>query len=482
MNAADGRITQVVSGFGPGWYQAPPPGNEETNPAGWKVYNRLVNYYAGRANYIEITHYNGTRTQYVHMRDVWFTKADIGKHVNRGQGLGTVGTSGLSSGCHLHLTFIEANGNIRSFEEIMEGSLDQKVSSINRFLNNNTTSYHLFQDDRDNFKQYGSCGVTYREVKWAELNDLSTTWRSGYAFFSPAVNSTIFVKNSILNEYLGISGPCGVLGHPMYSHGWVNGKHYPNHYSETEALPSTWGTTGWYQQFQNGQIYWNAADNDTYHVYGKIYEVYQATGGTWGTYGFPKSDPYQKNGEMCQDFEGGEMCESNAIDLLIYDKETRLGGGTRDGVIHNWCGTKVLDFHNIAGHGDSIIMVNPNNNNAYLITGAIWETYRKHGSCDTFGYPKEDERTFTYKHTDDRGKSREVNAATQLFSKDTAIISGPEGTYYLEDTFFDVYIKYALNNHIGQPISNNDMATSSMWNSGILSELCWRNDLLFSIW
>ncbi|MBN1915537.1 peptidoglycan DD-metalloendopeptidase family protein, partial [Candidatus Dojkabacteria bacterium] len=88
---------------------------------------------------------------------------------------------------------------------------------------------------------------------------------------------------------------------------------------------------------------------------------------------------------------GCAMEISADADKSIQLKESQLGSPNRDGGIHDWCGTKVQDYYSIGNHGDSIIMYNPNDRQAYLITGGIWETYWKNGACSEFGYPKMDE-------------------------------------------------------------------------------------------
>ena len=58
-------------------------------------------------NYIVIEHNNGTRTRYAHCDGVNTT---IGAVVQAGEQIGTVGTTGMSTGPHLHLSF-DGNGN-----------------------------------------------------------------------------------------------------------------------------------------------------------------------------------------------------------------------------------------------------------------------------------------------------------------------------------------------------------------------------------
>lgn len=53
----------------------------------------------GFGNYIKIVHPNGTETLYAHLSKLLITK---GATVTKGQGIGLMGTTGRSTGCHLH--------------------------------------------------------------------------------------------------------------------------------------------------------------------------------------------------------------------------------------------------------------------------------------------------------------------------------------------------------------------------------------------
>lgn len=53
----------------------------------------------GYGNYIVIQHPDGFRTLYGHLSEVW---VGVGQIVDRGEGIGTVGLTGLTTGPHLH--------------------------------------------------------------------------------------------------------------------------------------------------------------------------------------------------------------------------------------------------------------------------------------------------------------------------------------------------------------------------------------------
>ncbi|MCW5954528.1 MAG: M23 family metallopeptidase, partial [Propionibacteriaceae bacterium] len=62
-------------------------------------------YNGGSGRNIRIDHGeidgNDIQTAYLHMNKI---EVKVGQKVNKGDRIGTVGTTGLSTGCHLHLT------------------------------------------------------------------------------------------------------------------------------------------------------------------------------------------------------------------------------------------------------------------------------------------------------------------------------------------------------------------------------------------
>ena len=56
-------------------------------------------YNGGYGKYIKIQHPNGTTTLYAHLTEVI---AGEGSYVNQGQTIGKMGSTGKSTGCHLH--------------------------------------------------------------------------------------------------------------------------------------------------------------------------------------------------------------------------------------------------------------------------------------------------------------------------------------------------------------------------------------------
>ncbi len=128
------NLRRMASGFG---YRLHPiyktykmhAGIDFTAPTGTPIYatgnGRVVptiNGGHGYGNHVVIDHGFGYKTLYGHM---FKTKVKIGQRVTRGQLIGYVGNTGLSSGSHLHYEVIK-NGN--------------KINPINYFFNDLTES------------------------------------------------------------------------------------------------------------------------------------------------------------------------------------------------------------------------------------------------------------------------------------------------------------------------------------------------------
>lgn len=65
-------------------------------------------YHGGRGNYVTIKHSDGKTSIYMHSSNVL---VKVGQKVKAGQEIMKVGTTGQSTGCHLHITIKDTNGN-----------------------------------------------------------------------------------------------------------------------------------------------------------------------------------------------------------------------------------------------------------------------------------------------------------------------------------------------------------------------------------
>ena len=67
--------------------------------AGTVIISKTGGYNGGYGNYIVIRHDNGTQTLYAHNTENY---VGVGETVSQGQTIGTVGSTGRSTGAHVH--------------------------------------------------------------------------------------------------------------------------------------------------------------------------------------------------------------------------------------------------------------------------------------------------------------------------------------------------------------------------------------------
>lgn len=67
--------------------------------SGTVIVSKAYGWNGGYGNYIVITHANGTQTLYAHNTSNWVV---AGRYVNQSEAIGTIGSTGRSTGCHLH--------------------------------------------------------------------------------------------------------------------------------------------------------------------------------------------------------------------------------------------------------------------------------------------------------------------------------------------------------------------------------------------
>lgn len=105
---------------------------------------------------------------------------------------------------------------------------------------------------------------------------------------------------------------------------------------QRQAAPSPQQETGTYQDFLNGQLYQYTTELPliapqyyptwTYYTYGKLYDLYEAGGGTRSALGFPDADPIIRNGFTFQRFQSDDEIEwnnSNGATRIVRLKKYR---------------------------------------------------------------------------------------------------------------------------------------------------------------
>lgn len=96
---AGGVITQGLHGWNAVDIGAPRGTSIYAAAAGTVIVAKSGGYNGGYGSYVVVSHDNGTQTLYAHMSAVIAT---VGAHVSQGEQIGQVGTTGNSTGNHLH--------------------------------------------------------------------------------------------------------------------------------------------------------------------------------------------------------------------------------------------------------------------------------------------------------------------------------------------------------------------------------------------
>lgn len=105
----DGVVTEVVDGFGDGYYGCPDGG--------------------GYGNHIYIQHDDGWVTRYAHL-EKGTIKVSVGDRVKQGQLIAGMGTSGSSTGIHLHFEVRDSSNNVLNPLDYISPTNPRPVSSI----------------------------------------------------------------------------------------------------------------------------------------------------------------------------------------------------------------------------------------------------------------------------------------------------------------------------------------------------------------
>jgi hypothetical protein len=91
-------------------------------------YDRCSTGTCGTSNYVTVDHPDGKSTQYVHLRK-WSIQVEVGERISCGQKLGEAGSSGNSTGPHLHLNlFLSSGSRVDIFHGSCSGSTVYWVS------------------------------------------------------------------------------------------------------------------------------------------------------------------------------------------------------------------------------------------------------------------------------------------------------------------------------------------------------------------
>ena len=92
-----------------------------------------ASYTRGNGNYVKIKHNNTYSTQYLHMKR---RKVKVGQYVKQGDIIGFVGTSGRSTGPHLHYEVKHKNRTINPIKLRLESTVNVEENDMSNFYAN----------------------------------------------------------------------------------------------------------------------------------------------------------------------------------------------------------------------------------------------------------------------------------------------------------------------------------------------------------
>lgn len=138
---------------------------------------------------------------------------------------------------------------------------------------------------------------------WTQDYDGSQTGKgSGAVMLAPGASQAFWVHGAIWSRYTQIGGPKTAVGEPT---------------GDEQSATSSKGTSGAYQGFTRGWLYFNGTKNRTYYVVNAIAQKYQSVGLHKDQLGFPTSDEYAWNGGARSDFEGGYIYWTTSTGAVI---------------------------------------------------------------------------------------------------------------------------------------------------------------------
>jgi TIR domain/LGFP repeat len=233
-----------------------------------------------------------------------------GEPLGRLQALPTDGVPIIDASWHsLDRAFFNVTEGIRKvIEGILEhlsSSVVESHESVEEFLALEDYPEHVAQAIRECYFQLGDAAINPLGVP-APINsnraNPQTSIRGTIGYTCSFTKGTIYwSENSGPQPIYGSIGECyksiGAIRSPLG---------FPSS-SVVKAASSSYGTTGFYQDFEAGAIFW-CEKYGSIQVVGPISSIYDKSHGTWGRYGFPKSPEVfdaDHPGVRLQEFEGG---------------------------------------------------------------------------------------------------------------------------------------------------------------------------------
>lgn len=161
------------------------------------------------------------------------------------------------------------------------------------------------------------CATTrlHEDTKWwpqggktQDFDGSQTGKGKGAIMLARGAGQAFWVHGAIWTRYAQMGGPKSVLGEPT---------------GNEQSATSSRGSSGAYQKFKGGRLYFNGAVNKAFFVANAINQKYESVGAHSDTLGFPTSDEYAWNGGARSDFEGGYIYWTTASGAVIVRNQPR---------------------------------------------------------------------------------------------------------------------------------------------------------------
>jgi hypothetical protein len=179
---------------------------------------------------------------------------------------------------------------------------EQHGGPNNTFWDGSKLGYPTDDEKRGQNSSISGAQTSYSVCQNGSINFYGTGPRAG---------QTYIVRGAILTQWSRACSPgcyeAGPLGMPIGE--------------ESAAASSPYGTTGRYQDFESGQIYWHASgarQNQTFYVQHGIAEKYKSMG-SGSALGFPISNEYVSGGVPRNDFEGGYIYWNGSQAIVVLN-------------------------------------------------------------------------------------------------------------------------------------------------------------------
>lgn len=156
------------------------------------------------------------------------------------------------------------------------------------------------------------------------------------------------------------------------------------------AVQSLFGTTGYFRRFEQGRIYWNGKNGETYAVCGLVAKFHLETSGTRGELGFPVAPAETGNGITQQRFEAGVVYSSAAGTFGVRAEVADLANGafpvsSEKGVPFGTAG-RVQRFTDSVGR--DVAVYSTSDTGVYRVVGQTLAFYeRLGGPGSNLGFP-----------------------------------------------------------------------------------------------